>query len=283
MADSTPDGSRLVILAKALLWLERVPIERHTRKQQHGLRTRLAGRALPGRGFTGLEPRPGKARHFQSIDALGLFLLVACTAPHTDTTKAPTLVFPTHLAEGSNPTALPASPSPAAAPDPDAAGTGSEDKGRPAGGATGPARTGTLPDPPPLRASNHYVYVIIHDHGQVSVQSVRRWRSRTPLPTARSMGRYAIELWIGRELVDRVRFDFPMLAAEPAPQPGSRRPLHEPPSLSAGAVVTKRVIVPVSQRATRAVLVDRATGVARPLPWPPPVQSSAADSSSAPH
>jgi hypothetical protein len=211
---------------------------------------------------------------------LGLVLSVACMAPHTDTTKAPTLVFPTHFAEGSNPTALPASAEPgsASASAPSYADAGGRAQGRPAAEAPAPSRTGMLPDPPPLRASEHYVYLVIHDRGKLSVQSVRRWRSPTPLPTARSMGRYAIELWIGRELVDRVRFDFPMLAAEPAPQQGTRRPLREPPSLSAGAVVTRRVIVPASQRATRAVLLDRATGVAQPLPWPPPVQTSASDS-----
>ncbi|MBN1609572.1 MAG: hypothetical protein JW940_23270 [Polyangiaceae bacterium] len=225
MADSTPYGSKLAMLAKALL-------------------------------------------------AFSVFVLVACTAPHADTTRAPTLVFPTRFAEGSNPTALPASEDPAAASDPGDAAAGSGAKRPGAGDASAPPRTGTLPDPPPLRASEHYVYLVMHDHGQVSVQSVQRWRSRTPLPTARSMGRYAIELWIGRELVDRVRFDFPLLAAEPAPRPGARRPLHEPPSLSAGAVVTRRVVVPASQRATRAVLVDRATGSVQPLPWPPPVQTT---------
>jgi hypothetical protein len=217
----------------------------------------------------------------KALPWLGLVLWVACTAPHADTTRAPTLVFPTRFAEGSNPTALPASSSPEAASEPGDAGAGNRAKGPTAGDAPEPLRTGTLPDPPPLRASEHYVYLVIHDHGQVSVQSVQRWRSRTRLPTARSMGRYAIELWIGRELVDRVRFDFPMLAAEPAPHKGPRHPLHEPPSLGAGAVVTRRVVVPASQRATRAVLVDRATGVAQPLPWPPRVQTTASDSGSA--
>jgi hypothetical protein len=231
MADSTPHGSRLAMLVKAL-------------------------------------------------SSLGWVVLAACTAPHTDTTQAPTLVFPTRFAEGSNPTALPASAGPGASESSDA---GSVDAGRPAPEASAPARTGTLPDPPPLRASEHYVYLLVHDRGQVSVQSVQRWHSPTPLPTARSMGRYAVELWIGRELVDRVRFDFPMLAAEPAPRPGTRRPLHEPPSLGAGAVVTRRVVVPASQRATRAVLVDRATGVTQPLPWPPPVQTRASVPSSRSH
>ena len=39
-------------------------------KQQHGRLTRLIERAFVGRGFTDLEPRPAKARYFQSKDAL---------------------------------------------------------------------------------------------------------------------------------------------------------------------------------------------------------------------
>jgi hypothetical protein len=215
----------------------------------------------------------------KALSSVGLVLLVACAAPHAETTKAPTLVFPTHFAEGSNPTALPALP-----PDSDAgdAGTPAGEKGGAAASASQPPRTGTLPDPPPLRTSEHYEYVVVYSRGQVSVQSVRPWHSRTPLPTGRAIGRYAIELWIGHELVDRVRFDFPLLAAEPPPKTGPRRPLHEPPSLSAGAVVARRVVVPASPRATRALLVDRATGAAQPLPWPPPAPASTSDAGSAP-
>jgi hypothetical protein len=211
----------------------------------------------------------------KALSSVGVALLVACTAPHTETTYAPSLVFPTHFAEGSNPTALPESPAPPADAQSSDAGAQTVDEGHSAESASRLPRTGMLPDPPPLKTSEHYEYLVVHHRGQVAVQSVRRWRSRTPLPTGRSMGRYAIELWIGHELVDRVRFDFPMLAAKPAPQTGPRRPLHEPPSLSAGAVVTRRVVVPASERATRAVLVDRATGAVQPLPWPPPLREAA--------
>lgn len=213
----------------------------------------------------------------KALSSVGLVLFSACTAPHTDTTRAPTVVFPTRFAEGSNPTALPVTAS-----DANDASASTGDNGRTPGAVPKPSRTGTLPDPPPLTMSEHYEYVVVHHRGQISVQSVRRWRSRTPLPTGRAIGRYAIELWIGRELVDRVRFDFPLLAAEPPPRTGPRRPLHEPPSLAAGAVVARRVVVPASPRATRAVLVDRATGVEQPLPWPPAVETGAPDAGSAP-
>jgi hypothetical protein len=112
----------------------------------------------------------------------------------------------------------------------------------------------------------------VYEGGRVTVASVRPLVFRQPIVTARQMGRFAIELWIGHELVERVRFDFPLLAAEPPP-PGvaaSRsRPLHEPPRVAADARLERTVLVPASSRATRALLVDRATGSGQPLRWPP--------------
>ncbi len=107
-----------------------------------------------------------------------------------------------------------------------------------------------------------------YDAGQVRVVSATERVFPKPVVAPRHLGRYAIELWIGRELVDRVRFDFPGLAGEPPSHPGPR-PLKEPPTLSAAAVVAARVLVPASPRATRAILVDRMTGSEQRLPWPP--------------
>lgn len=126
----------------------------------------------------------------------------------------------------------------------------------------------SLPDPEPLRTATQWVYRLRYHRGDIRVQGVARRDLDEPRVTARRVGRYAIELWIGHELVDRVRFDFPLLAAEPPPS-GPRQPLHQPPSLGAGADSTIDVWVPGSPRATRAVLVDRATGESRALPWPP--------------
>jgi hypothetical protein len=99
------------------------------------------------------------------------------------------------------------------------------------------------------------------------------------------MGRFALELWIGRELIDRVRFDFPLIAAEETPGI-TRRPLHDAPSMVPHAVARIRVSLPASPRATRLILVDRATEKIQELPWPPDRQPSAptpsASSSAAP-
>jgi hypothetical protein len=126
----------------------------------------------------------------------------------------------------------------------------------------------TLPDPEPLRIARHWDYLVSYEAGKVRVVSVTERVFPRPVVTQRHLGRYAIELWIGHELVDRVRFDFPALAAEPTVPPGPR-PLKEPPSLAKAAVVATRVLVPASPRATRAVLVDRKSGTEQLLPWPP--------------
>lgn len=196
-------------------------------------------------------------------------ILTACAGTRTETTQAPTLVFAAEFAGGEHRAPKPKPGAPRADQDGAASDAGAAEHR-----ASELRRFGGLPDPPPVKTADHYEYVVVHDRGQVYVRSVRPWHSATPLPTARRIGRFAIELWIGKELVDRVRFDFPLLAAEPAP-PGPRRPLNEPPSLAAGAVVAKALIVPASPRATRAVLVDRATGEEQTLPWPPDLEPDA--------
>jgi hypothetical protein len=109
---------------------------------------------------------------------------------------------------------------------------------------------------------------VSYEAGRVRVVSVVERVFLKPVVTQRHLGRYAIELWIGHELVDRIRFDFPGLAAEPTVTSGPR-PLKELPSLGKAAVVATRVLVPASPRATRAVLVDRSSGSEQLLPWPP--------------
>jgi hypothetical protein len=182
-------------------------------------------------------------------------VLAACAgAQYEGGNEGPALVMPHHFAEGSK------------------QGGADQDGGSDARELIGaaersPAR-GSQPDPEALRELRHYEYEITYDSGKLKIGTVRALRYATPQPTTRKMGRFAIELWIGRELIDRVRFDFPLVAAEDVRRT-KKRPLEEPPSFAAGVVATQKVLVPASRRATRAVLVDRATGEKRELPWPP--------------
>jgi hypothetical protein len=160
------------------------------------------------------------------------------------------LVFAAPVAEGGKPEAPDPGRPPALAP------------------ATLPELRGSQPDPPPLRLADQWQFEFVYDSGVVSVERVQPVHFRNPVVTARRIGRYAVELWIGRELVDRVRFDFPLLAAEDPP-PGARRSLYAPPSLSLHAQVRQKVLVPASGRARRALFIDRATEQATELAWPP--------------
>jgi hypothetical protein len=177
---------------------------------------------------------------------------------------SPGVVFPHHVAEGRGddapaelPLPTPGSPGSSSAPASSAA---------PAGSGETPASTSDPPDPVPLRQLEQYEYSFRYEDGAVHLLGVRAVRFKQPVVTARRIGRFAFELWIGHELVDRVRFDFPLLGGD-EPQTGAR-PLNGPPSLASGAYNTK-VLIPASARARTARLVDRATRGTVELPWPP--------------
>lgn len=135
------------------------------------------------------------------------------------------------------------------------------DAGSPAGWAA---------DPPPLQSATQWLLTFRYQAGRVQLVAARQVQLPHPVPTPRRIGRYAVELLSGPDLVDRVRFDFPLLAAdELAGQ--ARRPFNDPPRFEVKAVVTHQVMVPDSSRISRARLVDRATRTTTMLPWPPAV------------
>jgi hypothetical protein len=122
------------------------------------------------------------------------------------------------------------------------------------------AITSTPPDPPPLVEREQWVFDLRWDRGQVWLLGVAAMPLRAAQATPRAMGRFAVELFEGRALIERVRFDFPLLgAAEP----------------DAALWLTSKlrtrigVVFPATRRGTRLELVDRATGRRWSLPWPP--------------
>jgi hypothetical protein len=195
----------------------------------------------------------------------GVLLLLGCAEGATPrpSRSTPGIVIPTTLGEGHQS----AAPNPAEAPAPVASNSAA-----PAPSAVppqSPAPQGAPPDPEPLRLADQWEYDLQMKSGQIAVLSTQRRHFAPPLVSARRFGRYAIELWIGHELIDRVRFDFAGLALEKPVPTGPRHRLYSAPDLTSGAEVRQKVLVPASPRARRAVLVDRATGSATPLPWPP--------------
>jgi hypothetical protein len=134
---------------------------------------------------------------------------------------------------------------------------------------------GDLPDPPALSERAQWLYTVDYDRGTLQVGQPSFKCLNKPEATGRRIGRFAFELWLGHELVERLRFDFPLLATE-TPRSGPRKPLREVPSFAPGARVSVALRVPASERATTARILDRATGDIVEVPWPPGVPDSTA-------
>ena len=209
--------------------------------------------------------------------SLLLCLVVACASGHYATVDPghAAFVIPHHIAEGTGEGEdLPA----------DAAGAAHSARAKATPLPARPPLSGSAPDPEPLSLREQWQYALLYEGGNVSVEHVEKRTLPKPVTTVRHMGRFALELWIGHELIDRVRFDFPLIASEDTPG-ATRRPLHDAPSLGPHAIARSSVLVPASPRATRLVLLDRATGKAQEFPWPPDREPSAtggASSSAAP-
>ncbi len=118
--------------------------------------------------------------------------------------------------------------------------------------------TSTLPDPPPLQERDQYLVDLRWVRGDVYLVSMTKSSSAVPQTTPRVMGRFALELYEGKTLVDRVRFDFPLLAA----------PDLEGVKLSRKLTTRIGVMFPATPRGTHFELWDRATDTRWKVPWP---------------
>ncbi|MGA7123956.1 MAG: hypothetical protein WBY94_27895 [Polyangiaceae bacterium] len=134
------------------------------------------------------------------------------------------------------------------------------------------ATSSTPADPPALVERGQWVFDLRWDRGEVWLQAIRGLELPAAQSTPRAMGRFALELFEGPALIERVRFDFPLLgAAEP----------------DAGVSLTGRlrtrigVVFPATKRGTRLELLDRATNRRWSLPWPPNPPSTSDDAGSA--
>jgi len=120
--------------------------------------------------------------------------------------------------------------------------------------------TRTPPDPTPLVERSQWVFDLRWDRGDVWLVAVHPLELPAPQATPRAMGRFAIELFEGPTLIERVRFDFPLLgAAEPDA------------AVSFTSKLRSRigVVFPATKRGTKLELLDRATGRRWALSWPP--------------
>jgi hypothetical protein len=133
------------------------------------------------------------------------------------------------------------------------------------------AVTRTPPDPLPLVERGQWVFDLRWERGDVWLLGAHRLELPAPRATPRAMGRFALELFEGRALVERVRFDFPLLGT-PDPGDGGRG---APPSLTQKLRTRVGVVFPATDRGRRLELVDRATDKRWSLAWPPQDASDA--------
>ena len=141
-------------------------------------------------------------------------------------------------------------------------GAGPRDAGTPESGSL---ISKTPPDPPPLSEREQWVFDLRWDRGDVYLLEVHKVDMGAPHVTPRVMGRFALELFEGPTLIERVRFDFPMLGAPEGPDAGLRTAPRFEPKLRTRI----GVLFPATKRGTRLELWDRARDVRMPLPWPP--------------
>ena len=107
---------------------------------------------------------------------------------------------------------------------------------------------GDAPDPPALRQKEQVDLDLAFERGEVRLVRMEEKLEKQEELTARRMGRFAVELFVGAELVERVRFDFPLLAESADVE-----------KIEAGLTASARVRVPLAPAATRAWVLDRKT------------------------
>lgn len=120
------------------------------------------------------------------------------------------------------------------------------------------------PDPPALSEREQYVFDLRYDRGEVRLLSVHKTDLGAPRPTPRAMGRFALELYEGPTLIERVRFDFPMLGG-----PEADAGYFAPPRLEPNLRTRIGVLFPATRRGTRLELWDRARDIRWQMQWPP--------------
>jgi hypothetical protein len=132
----------------------------------------------------------------------------------------------------------------------------------------------TAPDPPALVEKGQWIYDLRYDKGEIFLKGVHRIELPAPRATPRMMGRFALELYSGPTLIERVRFDFPGLgvaevAVRTSADGGTRQPLHGGTfSFTSKLSTHVGVTLPATARGTKLELWDRATDRRWPLPWP---------------
>ena len=120
--------------------------------------------------------------------------------------------------------------------------------------------TRTPADPPAMLERGQWIFDLRFRRDEPYLLGVHRIELATPQATPRVMGRFALELFEGPTLIERVRFDFPLLGAGDTDA-----------GVSLEKLLSTRigVMFPATRRGTRLELWDRATDRRWALSWPP--------------
>jgi hypothetical protein len=129
-----------------------------------------------------------------------------------------------------------------------------------------PPKGGFAPDPPARSSRTHWVFDLSASAGKVSVDRVKAINFDRAVESPRVVGRFALELYIGRELLDRVRFNVPLMGSESGQ--GNRNHLPKPRfEENVTAHLTARIAD--NPRAAYLLMIDRETGDTQKFAWPP--------------
>jgi hypothetical protein len=132
-----------------------------------------------------------------------------------------------------------------------------------------PPRGGYAPDPPGTPSRKQWVFDVLHRKGKTSILAARPTTLERPAATVRLMGRFAVELYVGPELLDRVRFNVPLTGDAPEKDPS--RPFRRP-TFDEGVTARLKVMMADQPRASWMKLVDRLSGAEERFWWPPDEQ-----------
>lgn len=124
--------------------------------------------------------------------------------------------------------------------------------------AAAPERADPVPDPPPQRTREFVRLSLKFESGRASVVAAVPLRLEEETSSARRFGRFALEAMKGEQLVERVRFDFPLLA----PTDKDARAFEQ------GLTTKTTVLFPDLSDGTELFLVDAETGSREPISWP---------------
>jgi len=114
------------------------------------------------------------------------------------------------------------------------------------------------PDPTPVRSAEQVDLLLRFEGGKLHLVHSEHVTLPQAESTPRRMGRFAAELWLGTELLERLRFEVPLLEAE-----GGE-------AIEGGLKADVKIRLPSLERANRLEIVDRKTEERVTLVWPLP-------------